>query len=156
MVDVDGLITQFERTSQGIATAIVAPNGQRTTLTPGADGYISAITNPASEGWSFEYGAGGLMATETDPSGAVHRFSTTPRVASLRTSGRAVAHGRLPDSIWRRRRRDHDLRQGRTTATRHATPEVDRRGVESRLALNGLATVVETTGIQTIVTRIKG
>jgi YD repeat-containing protein len=64
----------IERTADGTPTAVVAPNGQRTTVTLGNDGYLGAIANPAGETTSLVYGPGGLLATLTDPRGGIHNF----------------------------------------------------------------------------------
>lgn len=46
--------------SAGNATAVVAPGGQRTTLTIEANGHLAAITNPAGETVELTYSADGL------------------------------------------------------------------------------------------------
>ncbi|VAW87327.1 hypothetical protein MNBD_GAMMA17-1579 [hydrothermal vent metagenome] len=66
--DVDGDITRIER-SAGIPTAIVAPDGQRTSLSLGATGYLDIVTDPAGESWQSEYTTDGLMTAFTDRNG---------------------------------------------------------------------------------------
>ncbi len=46
--DADGNVTLIER-SGDTPTAIVAPDGQRTSLALDADGYLKTIINPAGE-----------------------------------------------------------------------------------------------------------
>lgn len=67
IVDADGNRTRIERA--GATTAIVAPGGQRTELTLGADGFAAAAA-----GYRFTYHDGGLLASFTKPSGAATRF----------------------------------------------------------------------------------
>lgn len=74
VTDVDGRVTTIER-SGATPTAIVAPGGQRTTLSADSNGLLSAIANPANETTNLTYGAGGLLATLTDPKGGVYRFT---------------------------------------------------------------------------------
>lgn len=65
--DVDGLTTQVERDASGDATAIVAPNGERTELTLYESGYLASVTNPAEETVKLAYdGEGGLLKSLTD------------------------------------------------------------------------------------------
>lgn len=66
--DADGNITRIER-SGNIPTAIVAPDGQRTSLTLDANGYLDAVTDPAGETWQMAYTADGLMTAFTDRNG---------------------------------------------------------------------------------------
>ena len=74
--DGDGNVTAIERDGQGNPTAIVAPFGQRTTLSVDTNGYLASITNPAGETHAFTYhDAGGLLATYTDPRGNIARMS---------------------------------------------------------------------------------
>jgi YD repeat-containing protein len=73
VTDRDGLVTTIERVG-GVPTAIVAPHGQRTTLSVDGNGYLSAIANPAGESGGYSYDANGIMETFTDPRGNVHTF----------------------------------------------------------------------------------
>jgi RHS repeat-associated protein len=73
VTDRDGLVTTIERVG-GVATAIVAPHGQRTALTADGNGYLATITNLAGESSNYSYDANGLMQTFTDPRGNVHTF----------------------------------------------------------------------------------
>ncbi len=66
---------RVERDGIGAPTAIVAPFGQRTTLSVGADGYLSTITDPAGGTFGSTYSTGGLLASLTDPRGHRSAFS---------------------------------------------------------------------------------
>ena len=46
--DADGNATPIERDAAGSPTTIIAPYGQRTTLTVGASGYLASIADPAT------------------------------------------------------------------------------------------------------------
>src|SRR5262249_53891850 len=59
----------------GNPTAIIAPFGQRTTLSPDADGYLANLKNPAGEIVRFTYSADGLLISMADPNGNQYRFS---------------------------------------------------------------------------------
>jgi RHS repeat-associated protein len=76
--DGDNNVTHIERDANGIPTAIVAPFGQRTTLTVDPHGYLASITDPAGGMNQYSYSADGLMATFTDPVNNVHHFSYDP------------------------------------------------------------------------------
>jgi RHS repeat-associated protein len=69
ITDGDNNITAIERNASGQPTAIVAPFGQRTTLSLNPSGFLAGITNPANEGWSFGYTGDGLLNSFTDPRG---------------------------------------------------------------------------------------
>jgi RHS repeat-associated protein len=75
--DVDGLVTSVERDAKGDATAIVAPNGDRTELTLDEGGYLASVANPAGETVRLTYDAngGGLLQSLTDPKNNTTRFS---------------------------------------------------------------------------------
>ena len=66
--DADGNITRIER-SGGIPTAIVAPDGQRTSLGLDTYGYLDTIIDPAGETWQMAYTADGRMTAFTDRNG---------------------------------------------------------------------------------------
>jgi RHS repeat-associated protein len=74
--DVDGLTTQIERDTSANATAIVAPNGERTELSLDVNGYLATVSNPAQEtvGLTY-YGEGGLLESLTDPKNNTTRFT---------------------------------------------------------------------------------
>ncbi len=70
VTDGDGNVTTIERAATtGVPTAIVAPFGQRTTLTVDANGYLASITNPANETTRMTYTADGLLTGFGDPKG---------------------------------------------------------------------------------------
>ena len=64
--DLDNDITRIERENNQ-PVAIIAPDGQRTTLTLDANGYLNSITNPANETYQLHYRADGLLAEFIDP-----------------------------------------------------------------------------------------
>jgi len=72
--DAGANITQIER-SGTLPTAIVAADGQRTSLVLDGNGYLATVTDPASESWQVEYTADGLMTAFTDRNG--HRSDYT-------------------------------------------------------------------------------
>jgi RHS repeat-associated protein len=75
VIDANGRVTHIERTGNGTPTAIVAPNGQRTSLTLNNAGYLNTTSNPAGETTSLAYRPGsGLLATLVDSRGDVHNF----------------------------------------------------------------------------------
>ena len=59
--------TVIERGSSGTNVTIVAPDGQRTTLTMSPDGYLDSATNPAGESYTMGYTGDGLLTRFTDP-----------------------------------------------------------------------------------------
>jgi len=74
LTDGDNKVTQIERDGAGTPTAIVAPDGQRTTLTLEPNGYLATIANPAGETDRFTYAADGLMLTRTTPRNHEYAF----------------------------------------------------------------------------------
>jgi len=74
VTDADGNITTIERVGAK-PTAIVAPGGQRTTLTVNGDGWLSSLTNPAGETHTMSYSADGLLQQFVDPLARVHTFT---------------------------------------------------------------------------------
>jgi RHS repeat-associated protein len=64
ITDGDGLITRVERNGDGRPTAIVAPFGQRTTLTVDQNGHLATVTDPA----------GGLTTLTTTATGLLTSF----------------------------------------------------------------------------------
>jgi YD repeat-containing protein len=47
ITDLDGEVTHIRRDGSGHPTAIVAPGGQRTTLTVDPNGYLASVTHPS-------------------------------------------------------------------------------------------------------------
>ncbi len=83
VVDAFGNRTTIERDASGVATAIVAPGGQRTTLT--MDGsWLSGVRNPAGDEFHFSYD-NGLIKSFAAPAGGTTRFDYD-------AAGRLVAH----------------------------------------------------------------
>ncbi len=74
VTDADGNVTTIERVGAK-PTAIVAPGGQRTTLTVNSDGWLSGLTNPAGETHAMSYSADGLLQQFVDPLGHIHRYT---------------------------------------------------------------------------------
>ncbi len=74
LTDGDGNVTVIERDAAGVATAIIAPTGQRTELAYDLNGYLAGITNQAGETTAMTYGPDGLLATFATPSGAESLF----------------------------------------------------------------------------------
>ena len=75
--DVAGNVTTIERNGTGRATAIVAPDGQRTSLTINAEDYLTQVANPLGGAVQLTYGTGdahGLLATLTDERSHVHHY----------------------------------------------------------------------------------
>ena len=67
--DGDGNVTTIERNPAGVATAIIAPFGQRTTLDFDSVGMLASVTDPVGGSWRFLYREGGLMQRFTNPNG---------------------------------------------------------------------------------------
>lgn len=66
--DADGLVSTIERDGSGRPTALVAPNGQRTSVALDANGFLQGLTNPAGEAFAFTYSpTGGLLTGVKDP-----------------------------------------------------------------------------------------
>ncbi len=72
--DGDNNATTVERDALGTPTALVAPGGQRTVLSTGADGYLASVADPGGNTTRFDYTADGLMTSYTDPNGYPHTF----------------------------------------------------------------------------------
>jgi RHS repeat-associated protein len=144
ITDADGNVTAVERDTQGVATAIVGPFGDRTELEQDANGWLERIENPAGEAhvmvsredglltsfttprsqtYAFEYDAKGRLVRDDDPAGG---FQTLERTESA--TGWTVAH---------------ETALGRTT-----TYGVDRPGAGAELR-----TVVDPAGLTTTRTR---
>lgn len=72
--DGSGNITNIERYGS-IASAIVAPGGQRTVLNVSSDGWLLSVMNPAGEAFAMDYTVDGLLKTFTEPGANVHHFT---------------------------------------------------------------------------------
>jgi RHS repeat-associated protein len=76
ITDANGLVTTIERDpDSGLATGIVAPNGQRTSLTMSDDGYLAAVDEPGGAHREFTYDSGGLLQSYKKPNQAVTTFA---------------------------------------------------------------------------------
>ncbi|WP_158299421.1 carboxypeptidase regulatory-like domain-containing protein [Paenibacillus antri] len=64
---------RIERDEAGVPTAIVAPGGQRTTLTV-EQGRLTKITNPAGEAYEMAYNGAGLLEKFIDPNKEVRTY----------------------------------------------------------------------------------
>jgi RHS repeat-associated protein len=80
VVDPFGKRTRIERDGNGVATAVIAPGGQRTPLVINADGYLEALKNHR-----LGYHPGGLLASYRRPEGGTTRFDYD-------TTGRLIRH----------------------------------------------------------------
>jgi YD repeat-containing protein len=69
-------VTQIERDKAGRPHAVIGPDGKRTTLETGKQGYLSRIAFPAGETVEMEYdnNAGGLLTSFKDAQGHVTHF----------------------------------------------------------------------------------
>jgi len=74
VTNVDGLVTRIERNASGDPTAVVAPNGQRTTLAI-VGGQLRSMSYPSGASYSFDYNATGLLAKLVDRRGGLHQFT---------------------------------------------------------------------------------
>ncbi len=79
-----GNATLIERNQAGDPVAIVAPGGQRTSLTVGPDGYLSSVANPAGEAVRLTYREGGVLDTYRSSGGGLWRFTFDERGRLLR------------------------------------------------------------------------
>ena len=75
ITDVDGQITTIERLADGAPSAIVAPFGQRTSLTVSPNGYLAAVADPAGGTTLLTHGEGGLLTGMRTPKGDDYTFS---------------------------------------------------------------------------------
>jgi len=78
ITDFDGNVTTIERDTSNQPLAIVAPYGQRTTLTLDANGYLALVSNPANESHQMIYSIDGLLLQYTNPRGIVDKFEYDP------------------------------------------------------------------------------
>lgn len=75
ITDRDGDTVQIRYDGAGNPTALVAPDGQITTLTLDANGYLASVINPAGEAVHMGYAEGGLMTRFTKASGAANDYT---------------------------------------------------------------------------------
>src|SRR2546427_2294911 len=74
VTDVAGQVTTIERPGS-TPTAIVAPGGQRTTLTVDGNGYLASVSNPPGDTVALTYTADGLLATQTNARGGTSQYT---------------------------------------------------------------------------------
>ncbi|MEE4297348.1 MAG: RHS repeat-associated core domain-containing protein [Wenzhouxiangella sp.] len=79
--DANGRTTTIERDASGAATAVVGPDGRRTTLTV-TDGWISSSSDPLGRSRTFRY-ENGLLVEHTDVAGnmASYEYSNEGQLA---------------------------------------------------------------------------
>jgi len=75
ITDASNLVTKVERDDSGNPTAIVAPNGQTTSLGLSSDGYLATIDEPGGAHREFTYDSGGLLKTYLHPNLATTSFT---------------------------------------------------------------------------------
>ena len=68
ITDIYGKVTTIERDADGVATAIIAPTGQRTLLTVNHNGDLTEVRYEDSNSYAFEYN-NHLMIKEIEPNG---------------------------------------------------------------------------------------
>ncbi len=132
IVDAYGRVTRIERSVEGRAEAIVAPNGDRTSLVfaqdriaeisgPGGthrftyqpDGLLATYRNPRGFETSYEYDSRGRLRRTSDPAGgwkqmSVERLADLERVRVETSEGRTWTYSstRFDDASMERVRRD--------------------------------------------------
>ncbi|HXH39275.1 MAG TPA: hypothetical protein VNN08_11660, partial [Thermoanaerobaculia bacterium] len=118
VTDRDGNVLTIERTG-ALPTAIVAPGGQRTTLTTDDAGYLSTVVDPAGETTTLTH-ADGLLTALRSPRGGLYQFTYD-------TGGRLTT--------------DSDPAGGSTTLTKSGASDdytVTKRSAEGRTAVIGV------------------
>ncbi|PIV36793.1 MAG: hypothetical protein COS34_00800, partial [Lysobacterales bacterium CG02_land_8_20_14_3_00_62_12] len=79
--DGDGNLTQIERNAPGLATAVQAPDGQRTLLSYHASGLLAQVNSVANRNWQFNYDPSpekfGLLSRFQNPNGEASIFTWT-------------------------------------------------------------------------------
>jgi len=90
--DAHGNLTHIERDSDGSPLAIIAPDGQRTTLILQDDGYLIAASNPVGETWTIGYSHDGLMSAFNKPKGQGSQY-TYDHMGHLLTSSDPLGGG---------------------------------------------------------------
>ena len=72
--DGQGNVTTVERDGTGLPVTIVAPFGQRTSLTTDGQRYLSSIQSPGQPATVVVHRVDGLLSSLTDPNGNQHQF----------------------------------------------------------------------------------
>lgn len=76
VTDADGNVLRVERNASGQPAGILAPGGQRTTLTRDSHGYLDVAQSPGGAPWNFDFAPDGkgLLDRLTDPRGGLHEY----------------------------------------------------------------------------------
>jgi len=87
--DADGLMTRVERSANGEPLAIVAPNGDRTTLQIDGAGHLISIEGPGAQRQSFDYTPDGLLEMYRDAGGieTTYTYDANGRLARAEDAG---------------------------------------------------------------------
>ena len=85
ITDIFGNRITIDRDGSGVPTAIISPDGLRTTLSVDTNNHLTGITYPDGNSYTFEYTADGLMTAETEPEGNRfdHAFDAAGRITDL-------------------------------------------------------------------------
>lgn len=140
--DVHGNMTLVERDSDGVATAIISPDGYRTSFTYNPEGYLASVTYPDSSVYRFNYTSSGLLT----------RFESPRGFASVMTydeDGRLIGDKNASNGGWLISRNnvvrgfEVTLTSAEGRSTGHSvTNEVDRVTLRRRRAPDGTSSVV--------------
>jgi RHS repeat-associated protein len=86
LADLDGETTRIERSGSGVPLAIVAPGGQRTSLTI-SGGKLTAIDEPGGITHGFGYDGAGMLSRWNDPRGGIHEYVYDAQGLLVRDAG---------------------------------------------------------------------
>ncbi len=77
--------TVIQRDQYGVPTAIISPDGLKTSLYIDAYNHLTRVTNPDGSDYAFEYTQDGLLTAKTDPNGHLytHTYDATGRVVRV-------------------------------------------------------------------------
>ena len=75
ITDASSNVTSVERDANGKPTGILAPGGQRTTLTIDGAGYLATLTAPGMNPVQLVHTTEGLLRTMTDPKSQTHTYT---------------------------------------------------------------------------------
>ncbi|MEE4174607.1 MAG: RHS repeat-associated core domain-containing protein [Xanthomonadales bacterium] len=141
--DADGRTTTIERDASGTATAVVGPEGRRTTLTV-TDGWITGSSDPLGRSRTFRYENGLLVAqTDTAANTATYEYSSEGQLnRAVATDGTEfeISEVRIPEGRFvtvltgglETRRTETRIDSTSTTATTQQTfPDGSTRVVET-------------------------
>ena len=152
-MDDSGGVATIERDASGNATAVVAPEGQRTELSMDETGRLIGVTCPLGNTATYAYDASGNIVTSTDRMGKVTAYTYRP-------DGRLVGV-HYPGGGWTTIERHFlagVLTVSRTTATGRVTTYAWQRladgSLRSTITSKGGATHVKTTAPDATVTEV--